>query len=203
MVPLGSTGFGFLNILPGQSRERQNPRRGVSCKTRLCPHSLLHPSPGLWQTRIKALPARIPMQRSSCQSYPSAGGTGTAECPGFCHTVELWGVGEGMCCSTLGVFHLPFAEVSDELLCFPWAFTIFPRNLSLSLASGSFSLPLCCLSSSRAKITTFCVVLQEGSFPSPSVTELLTAVSALGRFSFSLFNQSFACVKLAPLPSPL
>lgn len=49
---------------------------------------------------------------------------------------------EGMCCSTPDLFPLPFDEVSDELLCFPWAFTIFPRSLSPSLAAGSFSLSL-------------------------------------------------------------
>lgn len=47
-----------------------------------------------------------------------------------------------MCSSTLGLLPLPFAEVSDGLLCFPWAFCTFPRNLSPSLAAGSSSLPL-------------------------------------------------------------
>lgn len=83
--------------------------------------------------------------KCSCGSCwcPSAGDTGAAEPRGL---LPVWGVREGgwgrNVQSTPGLFPLPFAEVSGELLCFPWAFSISPRNLSPSLAAGSFSLPV-------------------------------------------------------------
>lgn len=141
--------------------------------------------------------------------YPSAGGTGTAQIgpnsPGFGPSVEFGESGrdgEGMSCSTLGLFPLPFAEVSDGLLCFPWAFTIFPRNLSPSLPAGSFSLPLC---SSGAKISTLGCSVAKGKFPFPVCDRIADFCLCFGKI-FLLPSQPKLCLCKtcsSSLPSPL
>lgn len=112
-----------------------------------------HPSGLVGETQLQVCSGNVGngMKRCSCLELPRF--AGRHKVLAHCRVPRIWsqcGVlgsqggrdGEGMCCPALGLFPLPFAEVSDELLCFPWALTISPRNLSPSLAAGSFSLPL-------------------------------------------------------------
>lgn len=123
----------------------------------------------------------------------------SAESPGFGPSVEFWGAregGMGKDCAALPLACSPFHLLKSLMSC-SVSLGLSPSFQGISALPGCRELftPSAARALQEPKSLCLGILSQKGSFPSPSVTELLTAVSALGRFSFSLFQPKLCICK--------